>query len=125
MAKTFRVSLKYPDGTTMFMGTILAEEVPSADPGPPAKPQAAPIDGNPAPQHSANGANGERGSITEKQIKALYAIVRREQKLTVNDQISKWLREHFRVRRLDDIARDVATAYIKQHELEGSRAPGA
>lgn len=115
MAKTFKVTMQYPDGSTMFMGALTAEEVVSADPGPPVKPQAAPIDGNRAPQRSANGANGERGSITENQIKALYAIVRRKQRLTVNDEIAKWLRERFRVKRLDDIARDTATAFIREH----------
>ena len=57
-------------------------------------------------------------------VPALYAIVRREQRLTVNDQIAKWLREHFRVRRLDDISRDVATAFIKQRDPEAGRASG-
>ena len=124
MAKTFRVSLKYPDGTTMFMGTVTAEEMDSVDQRHPASPSAAPTDGNPTPQRPATGANGAKG-ITEKQIKALYAIVRREQRLTANDEIAKWLREHFHVRRLDDIARDTATAFIRQHDPEGGRATPA
>ena len=124
MAKTFRVSLKYPDGTTMFMGTITAEEMDSVAQARPASPSAAPTDGNPTPQRPATGATGANG-ITEKKIKTLYAIVRREQRLTVNDEISKWLREHFRVRRLDDIPDDTATAFIKQHDSEGGRATPA
>ena len=115
MAKTFRVSLKYPDGTTMFMGTVLAEEVVSVDPVAPAKAPGAPTNGNPTPQRSVNSVPAGPG-ITEKQIKALYAIVRREQRLTVNDQIAQWLRNHFRVRRLDDIMRDAATAFIREHD---------
>ena len=124
MAKTFRVTMKYPDGTTMFMGTVTAEEVEAVAQRPSASPPAAPTDGIPTREPPAQGTNGNK-AITEKQIKALYAIVRREQRLTVNDQIAQWLRTHFRVRRLDDIARDTATTFIKQHEREGGRAPGA
>jgi hypothetical protein len=27
MATTYRISIKYPDGSTMFVGTVLAEEM--------------------------------------------------------------------------------------------------
>ena len=115
--------MKYPDGSTMFMGTVLAEEVTSGDQHVHTGAPTPSLTSNPAPTHSTPGpSNGL--NITEKQIKALYAIVRREQRLTVNDQIAKWLREHFHVRRLDDISRDVATAFIRQRDPEAGRASG-
>ena len=123
MAKTFHVTLHYPDGSPMFRGTLTTEEVEPVAQRPSAQPPTGPANSHPVPQRSASGTNGANG-ITEKQIKALYAIVRREQRLTANDQIAQWLRGHFHVRRLDDIARDTATAFIRQHEPEGGRASG-
>lgn len=108
MVTAYRVTLKYADGTTMFVGTVHAEPI-TQNPAP----------NQPAPNGGRSADDGEKA--TAPQIKALYAIIRRKEKLTDNQDISKRLRDHFKVRRLDEVPREAATAYIRQHQPEGGR----
>jgi hypothetical protein len=92
----YRVTIRNNDGSTFTSFTTDVEAMEAT-----------------APQPSPPPETGEKA--TEKQIKALYAIVRRKDKLTDNQDISQKLRAHFKVRRLDEIPREQATAYIREH----------
>ena len=106
-SKMFNLTLRLPDGTPVCAFRIEAEEVA-------ANPTEKPTNGN---------TGGEK--VTEQQIKALYAIVRRKEKLTDNQRIAEWLRKHFGVKRIDEVPREIATAFIRQHQPEGGGANGS
>ncbi len=91
----YRVTITNNDGSTFAVLTTDVEPVEATASQPP------------PPQNGAK--------ATEAQIKTLYAIVRRKDKLTDNQEISQKLRDHFKVRRLDEIPREQATAYIREH----------
>jgi hypothetical protein len=99
MARTFRVTLKYPDGTTMFMGTVLAEEiieVPTRD------------------SRSQNGHaqtdTGER--MTGPQRNYLFRLLA-GQGLSSKDAEAH-LKQYFEVDKLSDISKARASTYIDQ-----------
>ncbi len=72
-----------------------------------------PLNGAPAAEAAAI-PGGEKA--TEKQIKAMYAIVRKTEKLTDNDKIAEWLRKRFGVGRVSAIPLAAATAFIREHD---------
>lgn len=96
MARTYRVTLKYPDGTTMFVGTLLAEEIIAVPPKDPPAP-----DGNRADP-------GEH--MTEPQKRYLFRLLGAQgvEGKTAEDH----LKSYFRVSRLTDITRAAASQYI-------------
>ena len=114
---TYRVSLKYPDGTTMFMGTVLAEEITASEPAAPATP-ARPPQGN-GPQDG-----GER--MTDPQKRYLFRLLGAQ---NVNGKAAEeHLRKYFRVGRLADIPKAAASEYINQlvkDKEEAGRGGGA
>lgn len=101
MTKHFRVTLQYPDGQTMFMGTLLAEEIipiPTRE-----KPSGA---GNGGPPADA----GER--MTPPQRNYLFRLLG-AQKIT-GKAAEEHLKKHFEVAKLSDISKAAASAYIDQ-----------
>lgn len=98
MAHTYRVTLKYPDGTTMFVGTVLAEEIIQI----PAKP-ASPNGGQPTD-------TGER--MTEPQKRYLFRLLAAQG--VEGKTAEEHLKAYFKVARLAEITRNAASAYIDQ-----------
>jgi uncharacterized protein YfaS (alpha-2-macroglobulin family) len=99
MGRTYRVTLRYPDGNAMFVGTVDAEEIieiPKRD-----KPA---LNGAPAP--SAN--NGER--MTDPQKRYLFRLLGAQN--VEGKKAEEHLKTYFRVSRLADIPKDLASAYI-------------
>lgn len=97
MPRTYRVTLKYPDGTTMFMGTLLAEEIveiPTRD--------ARPTNGHPQPD------NGER--MTDPQKRYLFRLLGAQG--TEGKKAEEHLKSYFRVTRLADIPKQAASEHI-------------
>ena len=99
MAKTFRVTLKYPDGTTMFMGTVLAEEIIEI----PARDTRSP-NGHPPAE------TGER--MTGPQRNYLFRLLA-GQGLSSKDAEAH-LKQYFEVEKLSDITKARASTYIDQ-----------
>lgn len=98
MATTYRVTLKYPDGTTMFMGTVLAEEISET----PAREK--PL----AKGNSADG--GER--MTDPQKRYLFRLLAAQG--VESKKAEEQLRTFFQVVRLADVSRAAASQYIDQ-----------
>jgi hypothetical protein len=99
MARTFRVSLNYPDGNTMFVGTITAEEIVQI----PAKPE------RPA------GTNGQPDSgerMSDPQKRYLFRLLGAQG--VQGKQAEEHLKSYFKVSRLADITRTAASTYIDQ-----------
>ena len=101
MAATYRVTLKYPDGTTMFVGTVHAEEIiqiPKAD-----KPAPSPNGGRPADE-------GER--MTDPQKRFLFRLLGAQG--IEGKKAEEHLKTYFKVSRLTDIPKQAASSYIDQ-----------
>ncbi len=96
MPRTYRVTLKYPDGTTMFMGTVLAEEIIDV----------------PTREARTNGQphadNGER--MTDPQKRYLFRLLGAQG--TEGKKAEEHLKSYFRVTRLADIPKQAASEYI-------------
>ena len=101
MATTYRVTLKYPDGSTMFVGTVLAEEI--ADNGP-AKERPA------AATRPAESDGNEQ--MTDPQKRYLFRLLAAQG--MQGKKAEEHLKSYFRVSRLGDISRSAASAYIDQ-----------
>lgn len=99
MARTYRVTLRYPDGTTMFMGTVHADEIVEI----PAKATTSPNGGRSAD-------NGER--MTDPQKRYLFRLLGAQN--VEGKKAEEHLKTYFRVSRLGDIPKDAASAYIDQ-----------
>jgi len=95
--KTYRVTLKYPDGTTMFMGTVLAEEAVEL-------PQPTQPNGNPGKD------GGEK--MTDPQKRYLFRLLG-AQGLT-GKAAEDHLKKYFQVAAVRDIAKQAASEYINQ-----------
>jgi len=96
MMRTWKISLSYPDGTTVFIGTVRAEEVIEA-------PKA-------APTSAQNGPTGDK--MSEPQKRYLFRLLG-AQKLEPK-AIEAHLRDYFRVRALGEIPKQAASEYIDQ-----------
>lgn len=106
MAKSFRVTLNYPDGTTMFVGTLTAEEIVQIPPRSTASPTT-----NASPNGGGFAANsGER--MTEPQKRYLFRLLG-AQKIE-GKAAEEHLKRYFQVVRLTDIPKESASAYIDQ-----------
>ncbi len=99
MAKTFRVTLKYPDGTTMFMGTAVAEEILEI----PAKDRPAPNGGPPTETDDP---------MTDPQRRYLFRLLAAQG--IQAKKAEEHLKTYFHVVRLADISRTAASTYIDQ-----------
>ena len=99
MARTYRVTLKYTDGTTMFMGTAVAEEIVEI----PAKEKPAP-NGGPAADTDE--------PMTDPQRRYLFRLLAAQgvQGRNAEDH----LKTYFKVSRLADVTRTAASTYIDQ-----------
>ncbi len=101
MGTAYRVTLKYPDGTTMFVGTVHAEEIiqiPKPD-----KPAPSPNGGRPAD-------DGER--MTDPQKRFLFRLLGAQG--IEGKKAEEHLKGYFRVSRLTDIPKHAASSYIDQ-----------
>ncbi len=90
MARTYRVSLKYPDGNTMFIGMLTAEEIIQVPP--PVERPAATNGSQPRPSQSDSnermsdpqkrylfrllGAQGVQGKAAEDHLKTYFKVTR-------------------------------------------------
>lgn len=98
MPRTYRVTLRYPDGTTMFMGTLQADEIVEI----PAKDKPA-VNGYPA-------ADGER--MTDPQRRYLFRLLGAQG--VEGKKAEEHLKGYFGVTRLADIPKQAASEYIDQ-----------
>jgi hypothetical protein len=99
MGRTYRVTLRYPDGNTMFVGTVDAEEVIQT----PTKDRPASNGGRPTD-------TGER--MTEPQKRYLFRLLGVQK--VEGKAAEEHLKSYFRVSRLADIPKDAASAYIDE-----------
>lgn len=103
MPRTYRVTLRYPDGNAMFVGTIDAEEIIEI----PKRDKPAPNGGPPTP-HASN--SGER--MTDPQKRYLFRLLAAQK--VEGKAAEEHLKTYFRVSRLTEIPKDAASAYIDQ-----------
>ena len=96
MPTAYRVTLKYPDGTTLFMGTVLAEEITDA-----------PAKDRPAVKASSSD-NGER--MTDPQKRYLFRLLAAQS--IEGKKAEEHLKSYFEVSRLSDVSRAAASQYI-------------
>ena len=99
MAKTFRVTLKYPDGTTMFMGTAVAEEILEI----PVKDRPAPNGGPPVDTDDP---------MTDPQRRYLFRLLAAQG--VEGKKAEEHLKTYFHVANLAYISRTAASTYIDQ-----------
>ena len=105
MARTYRVTLKYPDGATMFVGTVLAEEIVQIP-----------------PKHNSPSTEGQTDErMTEPQKRYLFRLLAAQG--VDGKKAEEHLKSHFRVSRLSDVTRAAASSYIDQ--LVKDRQDGA
>jgi len=98
MTQTYRVTLRYPDGTAMFMGTVHAEEIVEI----PAKDRPSP--------HSQPAADGER--MTDPQKRYLFRLLGAQG--VEGKKAEEHLKAYFGVSRLFDIPKQAASQYIDE-----------
>src|SRR2546426_3482026 len=103
MAKTYHVTLKYPDGTPMFTGIVLAEEIVEM-----------PTNNQPSPNGTPPATSAEK--ITEPQRRFLFRLLA-AQKVTGKDA-EKHLRDYFKVLNLADVPRQAPSEYIDQMDKD-------
>lgn len=96
MMRTWKISLCYPDGATMFIGTVRAEEVTETP--------------KPAPAATQNGSGGEK--MTEPQRRYLFRLLASQK--VEGKAAEEHLRKYFGVERLADITKAAASEYIDQ-----------
>jgi hypothetical protein len=99
MQTTYRVTLKYPDGTTMFMGTVLAEEIIQT-----------PRQDKPSPNGGRSAADGER--MTDPQKRYLFRLLGAQG--IEGKKAEEHLKTYFKVSRLSDIPKQAASIYIDE-----------
>jgi hypothetical protein len=96
--RSYRITLKYPDGTPMFMGTVHAEEIVQS----------------PLPDRPVTNGAGKNSDerLTDPQRRFLFRL------LAVQGIEAKRAEEHlktyFKVARLADIPKQAASIYIDQ-----------
>ena len=99
MTRTYRVTMQYPDGSTMFIGTMLAEE----------------IDGAPvAPKPQVNGPvqSGSDVKMTDPQKRYLFRLLG-AQGIT-GKAAEDHLKKYFQMGFVKDIPKQAASEYINQ-----------
>ena len=97
MSKTYRVTLKYPDGTTMFMGTVVTEEITDVAPK----------------DRPANGGQVDAGErMSDPQKRYLFRLLAAQG--IEGRKAEDHLKTYFKVFRLADIPKQAASTYIDQ-----------
>ena len=96
--RSYRITLKYPDGTPMFMGTVHAEEIVET----------------PRPERmSPNGAQSDGGErMTDPQKRFLFRLLGAQG--VEGKKAEEHLKTYFKVSRLTDIPKQAASSYIDQ-----------
>lgn len=108
MATAYRVTLKYPDGTTMFMGTVHAEEIIQL----PAKDLPSP-----------NGPVADAGEkMTDPQKRYLFRLLAAQN--VTGKAAEDHLKQYFKVQKLTDIPKQAASTYIDQLAKDRKEAAG-
>ena len=94
--RSYRITLKYPDGTPMFMGTVHAEEIVET----------------PRPERpSPNGAQSDGGErMTDPQKRFLFRLLGAQG--VEGKKAEEHLKTYFEVSRLSDVSRAAASQYI-------------
>ena len=110
---TYRVTLKYPDGNTMFMGTMTAEEIPSSEPAAPARPVQPP---------QGNGPQDGGEQMTDPQKRYLFRLLG-AQGIT-GKAAEDHLKKYFQVGAVKHIAKQAASEYINQLVKDKQEAGG-
>ena len=103
MAHTYKVTMRYPDGTTMFMGTVVAEEISDTAYQ---QPSGRPAASNNGPANS----DGER--MTDPQKRYLFRLLGAQG--VEGKKAEEHLKTYFKVSRLTDIPKQAASIYIDQ-----------
>lgn len=109
MAMTYRITLKYPDGSTMFLGTVSAEEVSDA-----------PAKDRPAVSNNHQPDTGER--MTDPQKRYLFRLLGAQG--VSGKAAEEHLRQYFHVGKLADIQKASASDYINQLVKDKQNATG-
>jgi hypothetical protein len=99
MAVAYRVTLKYPDGTTMFTGVVHAEEIVQI-----------PRQDKPSPNGGRSADDGER--MTDPQKRYLFRLLGAQG--VEGKKAEEHLKTYFKVSRLSDIPKQAASTYIDQ-----------
>ena len=96
--RSYRITLKYPDGTPMFMGTVHAEEIIET----------------PRPERpSPNGAQSDGSErMTDPQKRFLFRLLGAQG--FEGKKAEEHLKTYFKVSRLTDIPKQAASIYIDQ-----------
>src|SRR2546428_12031172 len=110
MTKTFKVTMQYPDGNTMFPGTITAEEIIEI-----------PAKGKPSPNGTPPGDSVER--MTDPQKRYLFRLLAAQG--TTGKAAEEHLKTYFGVQRIFDIPKQAASSYIDQLAKDRRDAQGA
>ncbi len=103
MTRTYKVSMRYPDGTTMFMGTMVAEEITDV-------PQNQQPMRRSQPTNNQVGSDGERMSDPQKRY--LFRLLAAQG--VEGKKAEEHLKDYFQVSRLGDIPKAAASEYIDQ-----------
>jgi hypothetical protein len=109
MATAYRVTLKYPDGATMFMGTVHAEEIIQI-----------PAKDRPSPNGPPPADTGER--MTDPQKRYLFRLLGAQG--VTGKAAEDHLKQHFAVGKLADIPKALASEYINQLVKDKQEASG-
>lgn len=104
MARTYRVTLKYPDGNTMFIGMLTAEEIIQIP---------KPVDRPAQTNGQAKTAQPDTGEpMSDPQKRYLFRLLGAQG--VQGKQAEEHLKSYFKVSRLADISRQAASQYIDQ-----------
>ena len=114
MTHTYKVSMRYPDGSTMFMGTVVAEEITEA-------PQQNQPPARRAQSSSNTSSDGER--MTDPQKRYLFRLLAAQG--VEGKKAEEHLRDYFQVSRLADIPKPAASEYIDQLVKDRGNGQGA
>jgi hypothetical protein len=114
MTRIYKVAMRYPDGTTMFMGTLVAEEVTDVTTDQPSVRRA------PSNNDQAGSDSAER--MTDPQKRYLFRLLGAQG--VSGKAAEEHLRQYFHVGKLADIQKASASDYINQLVKDKQNATG-
>jgi hypothetical protein len=104
MTRTYKVAMRYPDGTTVFMGTVVAEEITEATQEQPSVRR--------APSKSDQSGADDAERMTDPQKRYLFRLLGAQG--IEGKKAEEHLKTYFKVLRLIDIPKQAASTYIDQ-----------
>ena len=99
MTRAYRVTLRYPDGTAMFMGTVHADEIVEI-----------PAKDRPSPNGGPQADGGER--MTDPQKRYLFRLLGAQG--IEGKKAEEHLKDYFKVSKVSEITKQAASQYIDQ-----------